>query len=740
MKNILSKRHSIRTLLTFIMMVCIFIPVFLTNMFFFDLFSKSYDEEHKDAITLYSESLNHSLEQYLEKYSTVFDVVSSSATFDQMTDINNTLSVNEIKDYYSTISNGEDPLIYTEHAQSHEAFIDLIDTYEENESIKSIYVGTPAKYVFSNDRTNGLTVLYGYNNGEETTTFDCTTRPWYIGAVEKQGDIYWSTPYLDKDGTSIVLSASKAVFDEEGELVAVISMDILSSDFTEQVLNFTLDDTYNSFIINNEGTYIFTEKDLIGTTIENQELLSFVQSESRFYELGFKTYTKAQNIESGWYIVHSYSTDYINQDMVGLTKEVVIYASLILGFTLILVFVTLNHYIEPLIALTKHFKKLRDTQDLSIQLPTYERNHNNEIGMLYKSVSNMQRAIVDSINKVEYLIYHDTLTKINNRSYFEFQLQELDNEEHLPLSVAMIDVNGLKHINDTFGHEAGDELLKEASRILLQETRGHDIVSRWGGDEFVILLPQTDTEQARIVVNRILEMAKNTPFTYGEISLAIGIATKENPEDQFEEKFKLAEEIMYQEKNNVMSSVRSETINTIINTLFEKSPETERHSERVSNLSTLIAIEMGLPENKINDIRIMGNIHDIGKIIIDTSILEKIDKLTDEEFDTIKSHSVIGSRILSSTNKYTRLVPGVLHHHERIDGTGYPDQLKGEEIPLESRIICVADAFDAMISKRPYKKHVMTQKQACDELIRCSGSQFDSNIVDIFCKKVVPKL
>jgi len=149
---------------------------------------------------------------------------------------------------------------------------------------------------------------------------------------------------------------------------------------------------------------------------------------------------------------------------------------------------------------------------------------------------------------------------------------------------------------------------------------------------------------------------------------------------------------------------------------------------------------MGLPDNKVNDIKTIGTIHDIGKIVIDTSILEKVEPLTKEEREIIQNHSSIGSRMLSSTHEYTRLAPGVLHHHESIDGTGYPNNLKGEQIPLESRIIAVADAFDAMISPRPYKNSVMSMEEAAQELKRCSGTQFDSKIVEIFINKVFDKL
>lgn len=733
--KLLNSKYSIKLIFTLILIFGILIPVIFTNTFFFNMFSSTYNEEHKNTITLNAQSLNYSLDQYFSKYSLIFDVLSEGAVWDEFTNINDALTVEEVKTLYSQITLEQEVGEYEKFAEEYRALVNLISSYEADESIKTIYIGTPDKYVFTNNIGDGNTVLYGYN-GEE---FDCTSRPWYIGAVNKGTDIYWSIPYVDKDNETIVLSASKTILDENNELIGVISMDIHIDTFTEEILSFKFDDTYSSFIIDNNGVYIIAEMDNIGNNVENEQLIEFLSMDKTFIEINKTTYTKIHNSESDWYIIQTFSENQVTKDLNTLLISSWFYGLLLLLIVILVSYILSNIYLKPIYLLTSHFKQIEDEKDISIKLPSYISTEGNELGLLFKSVQKMQNSVQNSLAKVEYLSYHDQLTTINNRTFFEEELAKLNNKKYLPLSIVMIDVNGLKLINDAFGHTAGDELLKITSTILKENIRKNDLVARWGGDEFVLLLPNTSTEIAKQRTESILKATKNISFKYGDVSLAMGVATKTEIDQDMFKIFRLAEEIMYQEKNNVASSVRSETINTIINTLFEKSPETKDHSIRVSEYAEAIAQEMKLPENKVNDIKTIGTIHDIGKIVIDSSILEKITPLTKKEREIIYNHSLIGSRMLSSTHEYTRLAPGVLHHHERIDGTGYPNKLKGDQIPLESRIISVADAFDAMISSRPYKKNGLTIDDAIKELIQHSDTQFDKDIALLFIEKVIPR-
>ena len=333
--------------------------------------------------------------------------------------------------------------------------------------------------------------------------------------------------------------------------------------------------------------------------------------------------------------------------------------------------------------------------------------------------------------------YHDSLTGLCNRRFFKEQLKRLDNPRNLPLSIIIGDVNGLKLTNDAFGHKAGDELLKVIGDTISTSIRGNDIATRWGGDEFAILLPNSGTYAAEMLVKRIHKKIKKFSFKYGIISISFGVGTKKDNEEDMEKVFTSAEESMYQNKLVDINNISVEAINAIMNTLFEKSGTEKDHSTRVSELSVSIAKEMGLSKTKINDIKTMGLIHDIGKIVIDLNILDKPGELTDKEREIIKQHPLSGSRLLNNLYKYARLAAGVLHHHERIDGKGYPNGIAGDQIPIESKIIAVTDSFDSMTSKRPYRLTPLSLKEAIAELQKHSGTQFDKTVVDVFVNKVL---
>lgn len=333
--------------------------------------------------------------------------------------------------------------------------------------------------------------------------------------------------------------------------------------------------------------------------------------------------------------------------------------------------------------------------------------------------------------QIQHLSYHDQLTGLYNRHFFKEELSRLDVERNLPFSIAMIDVNGLKLINDAFGHEAGDLLLTNVANVLENECRTDDIISRVGGDEFVILLPKTDHNQADLMVKRIYKAFDNLKVENVIVSVSIGWETKENAHQNIKEVFGKAEDYMYRKKITESQSMRNQTIKVIMHTLHETNPREKLHSERVSMLCRKIGQVMELDEQDIKELEIAGLMHDIGKIAINNDILNKPGKLTDSEFEEIKKHPEISYHILKSADVYTRLAEYVLSHHERWDGKGYPRGLSGEDIPLVSRIITVADAYEAMTAIRTYKEAFSNEK-ALEELKRCSGTQFDPEIVRAF--------
>lgn len=341
--------------------------------------------------------------------------------------------------------------------------------------------------------------------------------------------------------------------------------------------------------------------------------------------------------------------------------------------------------------------------------------------------------------EITYLSNHDHLTGLYNRRFFEEELNRLDKARNLPLTIVMGDVNGLKLINDSFGHGMGDKYLKKVAELIGKACRADDIIARLSGDEFAIILPKTNEMEAEGVINRINEISATEKIGAINISISFGYRTKNEQEEDIQVIIKNSEDQMYKNKLYESFSVRSNTIDLIMSTLYEKNNREMLHSQRVGGICKRIAEKMNFDKDNINKMKIAGLMHDIGKIGIDEKILNATRKLSEEEGEQIKKHSEIGYRILSSANEFSEIAEYVLEHQERWDGSGYPKGLKGEEISIQARIIAVADAFDAMTGERPYGK-VLTVHQAMQELQKCAGTQFDPEVVKIFKDKVMGEI
>jgi len=334
-------------------------------------------------------------------------------------------------------------------------------------------------------------------------------------------------------------------------------------------------------------------------------------------------------------------------------------------------------------------------------------------------------------DEIEYLTYHDKLTGLFNRTYFEKKLEKIEASGVFPTSIIIGDVNGLKITNDIFGHGEGDELLKAIARILEKSCRKNDIIARWGGDEFSVILPETDYETARRICERIKKICETYKDLNIQPSIALGLDTKENNTQKLKDVVKKAEDRMYRNKLLESKSKKSGTVLSLQRTLFEKSYETEEHALRIIELSQKLGRMLGLHENELDDLKLLAGLHDIGKVAISDTILTKAGKLSDEEWEEMKKHCEIGYRIANSALEISHVSEYILCHHERWDGTGYPQGRKGEEIPLLSRIISVVDAYDVMTNVRIYKDK-MSKKEALEEIRRCAGTQFDPHIAETF--------
>jgi len=341
-----------------------------------------------------------------------------------------------------------------------------------------------------------------------------------------------------------------------------------------------------------------------------------------------------------------------------------------------------------------------------------------------------------SEKEILYLGYHDQLTGLYNRRLYEEELNRLDTERNLPLTLVMGDVNGLKLINDSFGHAMGDRLLVKVAEVLRKGCRSDDIIARLGGDEFVAILSKTDTSDAEEIITRIKALLLEEKIGSIGISISFGYETKHKMEESIQEIIKKTEDHMYRHKLYESSSMRSKTIDLIMNTLFKNNEREMLHAKRVSEICEALANKMNFDQDDVNQARIAGHMHDIGKIGIDENIRSKSQELDDGEWEEIRRHPEIGYRILNSVTEFSEIAGDILAHHERWDGKGYPKGLIGEEIPLRARIIAVADAYDAMTIGRTYKA-ACSKEEAINEIQRCSGTQFDPEIAKIFIAMVL---
>ncbi len=340
--------------------------------------------------------------------------------------------------------------------------------------------------------------------------------------------------------------------------------------------------------------------------------------------------------------------------------------------------------------------------------------------------------------ELTYLTFHDHVTGLYNRTFFEEQLKRLDAERMLPITLIMGDVNGLKIVNDAYGHLQGDELLRTIAAILLECCRSEDIIARWGGDEFVILLTNTADDISQQICTRIRSACDNAADDPIKPSISLGYAVKTETTQNIQDVLKEAEDRMYRNKLISAQSNRNALINSMQRTLEKKSHETREHSRKLQHLSLKLAKQIGMSEADLDNLSLLALLHDLGKVAIPDHILNKPDSLSPSEWDIIKRHPEIGYRIAITSPELAAIAEYILAHHEHWDGSGYPRGLKGETIPYLARILSVVDAYDAMINGRPYRKRI-SQEKALETIRSCAGSQFDPAIVDAFIHMLTKK-
>lgn len=331
--------------------------------------------------------------------------------------------------------------------------------------------------------------------------------------------------------------------------------------------------------------------------------------------------------------------------------------------------------------------------------------------------------------RIKYLSEHDPLTGLNNRLSFDAKMEELERGDVFGLGIIIGDVNGLKMINDAFGHKMGDLMLVEVANVMGRVFgEPGDYISRLSGDEFAIITKRRNLDA---LIEKIHEECVNlTQFPF-KIDISFGYAIRKRVSQSMDSVFRDADYQMYKNKLRRSKQIKLSMIDSLKKQLESRSFETAKHSERMGVLAKKVGNQMQIGDSLIDELLLAVSVHDIGMVSIDKSVLDKPGELSYSERVEIMKHCEIGYHLLVATPSLAGVGEYVLSHHEHYDGSGYPQGLAGSEIPLIARIIAVVDSYEAMTHDRPYRA-AMSNEEALEELIRLSGKKYDPNVVFAF--------
>ncbi|MHC1787813.1 MAG: HD domain-containing phosphohydrolase [Christensenellales bacterium] len=338
--------------------------------------------------------------------------------------------------------------------------------------------------------------------------------------------------------------------------------------------------------------------------------------------------------------------------------------------------------------------------------------------------------------RIESIMIHDSMTGLFNRWYMEETMKRCERDTRSSCTLIMGDMNGLKLVNDAFGHAAGDVIIKRVAQIMKQSCGPDDIVGRWGGDEFLVILPRADAQEAEALMARIQAGCAEQSDERNPLSISMGYALKDGETYDIRSVLRDAEQWAYRRKLMIEKSFRNSMINALLSTLSAKNGETEEHAMRLQDLCARVGAAINISSKEKDEMSLLAVLHDIGKVGINDSTLQKPGPLSPDEWLEMHRHPEIGYRIAQNNIDLAPISECILSHHERWDGSGYPRGLRGEEIPILSRILAVVDAFDAMTNDRVYRKAVCADEAAA-EIVRNAGTQFDPAIARVFVEEVL---
>ncbi len=396
-------------------------------------------------------------------------------------------------------------------------------------------------------------------------------------------------------------------------------------------------------------------------------------------------------------------------------------------------------------SLIEYAKEKKDSHSIRIKINQPELNvnwvdihvarddKNNTLFLGLKDVTEGQRRI-ETLTEAGVF---DPLTGAYYRSKLPEFIKKIDVPQSLPIAFFLFDINGMKIINDVFGYDEGTNFLVKCATIISLATPSRGVFVRMSGDEFMLMVPNCDKEERKYIANKVLEYTKEEASELITPDISIGIGSKEKETDNLQTALRKTKENLISKRTRE-ASFNNTIIKDLLRHLSIKNFETTKHVLRVKGLSLMLGESLGLDQEQMNTLSLAADIHDIGKAMIPEAVLAKQGDLTEDDWDEIKLHPVTAFSIANSLPKYKSTANTILYHHENWDGTGYPEGLKGDNIPLLSRILSVADAYDIMQNTTHYRTRIYSAKEALKEIKRCAGTQFDPNLVRIFLKIMSP--